>query len=180
MTPFILKGKEVPTAVTKYDTKVYKIFLVLNIAVSFLKGAFWVAMLIVYYSDSQTPDLKIGFELSSLMCDLLLFITGFYLGCAICKIQDYFGENRMKKYINIEIFAVHASTFILFMISTAVLAIFQAFYYTSHIPDSKEKPYLLTYAACNFCSFLSQLCLWYIFWSFAAPENPLLSKDQIR
>ena len=45
--PYVLKGKEIPTQVTKNDNKVYKIFLYLNILMSLIDGAtyfgFWQA-----------------------------------------------------------------------------------------------------------------------------------------
>ena len=84
----------------------------------------------------------------------------------------------MRKYIHVEIFAVHSSTFIMYMLSVIVLATATDLYYLTHL-DKVYSYYVMANAFSNFCSFLSHLCLCYIFSGFANKNSELLSKEQI-
>ena len=175
--PYILAGREIPPEKTKYDNKIFNTFLFLNILAPLMKGIlFFLFCEYKFYSAEQSSSIKFTtlLNVSDMACYILQIITGLFLGCAICSVQDYFHIHRMRKYINIEVFSFHASTFILYMMSSVVFAVFQAYYlFTVGLHSDL---YFWTFAFSNFCSFLSMLCLCYIFWQMAPKNNSLLSQ----
>ena len=127
--PYVLQGQEIPPQVTKNDSKVYKILLYLNILMSLIDGATYFG----YWQERDNGKHYKTFNclnfFAQTMVYLLQIISAFYYGCSITRIQSYFIDNGMKHYMNIEILLVHASVFIMYVISILALAVFQGIYY---------------------------------------------------
>jgi len=133
ITPYIIRGEEIPEKITRNHSKVNKTFLTLNIVLPFFGSTiFFFVYQTKKYNGSeshfhmQLTNLYLFMAFLNLALNL---ITGFVLSCAICNIKNYFRINKVEKKINIKIFAIHLATFILYMFSAVILVTFKTIFF---------------------------------------------------
>jgi hypothetical protein len=131
--------------------------MTVNILIPIVEG-------IAYFLASEFFHFYDILEITKMGVVFLQIVSALYLFIGIIKIKSFVKKSNTEE-INICQIAQHFLAFGLYLVSTLVLLYFYFTYYL--LKDSSLKALNIAFLCSNILSFISQLCMSWIFWQLS-------------
>lgn len=159
----------------------FKLLFVLNIVGPIMEGICFYGFNKTLFTDGYANhNWDVAQSSFKLIVGLLQAVIGVYLGYSLFKIRKLQLETGRPEELKLNIFVVHFATFVLYMFSDIIYNLFYEIYWLGNRSTQGWDRFIIAATVSVVCSFISQTCFCYIFWSFSEKLEPMFTQKQLQ